>query len=87
MDQFPKIVHFLAKPNIKAQELAKLFVKEIHWLQDLPENIASVHNSRFTRQFEHSILRILVIKEKLSTVFHLKIDGPIKSQTDLRIVS
>jgi hypothetical protein len=62
-------------PNMKASELAKLFVKEIYQLHGLPEVTISNHISRFTGEFCYSILRILVIKEKLSMVFHLEIDG------------
>lgn len=65
----------LTIPDRKASELAKLFIKEIYWVDGLPKNIVSNYDNRLTGEFWHSILRILAIKKKLSTVFHLKTDG------------
>lgn len=68
------MVHFLAIPDMKAPELARLFIKEIYWLRGLPQDIVSDCDSRFAGEFWHLILWILAIKEKLSMAFHPETD-------------
>jgi hypothetical protein len=75
VDPFTKIAHFLAIPDMKAPELARLFVKQIYRLYGLPEDIVSNRNSRFMGQFWCSILRILAIKKKLLMAFYPEMDG------------
>lgn len=55
-------------------ETRKQFVKQIYYLYCLLKDIISIMDSRFIGRFLFLIISILAIKEKLFTIFYLKID-------------
>ena len=76
VDRFTKMAHFIPlKTDANAEELARVFVREIWRLHGLPENIVSDRDAKFTSAFWSSLMKLLDIKQRLSTSFHPETDG------------
>lgn len=79
VDRFTKMAHFipLAKDNKQAEDLAKIFAREIWRYHGIPSDIVSDRDSRFTSNFWRQFLEILSItmKPRMSTAFHPRTDG------------
>jgi len=61
-----------------AEGLARLFRDNIWKLHGLPESIVLDREPQFATELTKELNKMLEIKTKLSTVFHLQIDGQIK---------
>jgi hypothetical protein len=64
------------KPIVNALELAYDFLK--NGLHGLPKSIVSDCNTKFTSKFWKELHRLLGVKLKLTTTFHLEGDGQAK---------
>ncbi len=81
VDQLTKMVHYKpVKVTIDAPALAKVIIKAVVWHHGLLDSIVSDRGSVFTSKFWSSLCYFLGIKRKLSTTFHLQIDGQTKRQ-------
>ena len=75
VDRFTKIAHFIPlSTRVSAQELARIFLREIWKLHGLPADIVSDRDAKFTSKFWSALMDLLDIKQKLSTAFHLETD-------------
>jgi transposase InsO family protein len=76
VDRFSKMAHFipLTEPAT-AENLAKIFVREIWRLHGLPSDIVSDRDSRFTSNFWQGVLTRLGIRPRMSTSFRPQTDG------------
>jgi len=61
-----------------AEGLARLFRDNIWKLHGLPESIVLDREPQFATELTKELNKMLEIKTKLSTAFHLQIDGQIK---------
>ena len=77
VDQFSKMVHFIALEDDKktAEDLARIFAREIWRLQGLPRDIVSDRNSSFTSNSWKDFLAIIGICPRMSMAFHPQTDG------------
>lgn len=76
VDRLTKMAHFIpCKDNIKAQDLAHLFLTNVFRLHGLPDDIVSDRGAIFTSRFWRSLLDLLEIKPNMSTAFHPQTDG------------
>jgi hypothetical protein len=76
VDRYSKMAHFIPlKTPTGAEELAKIFVKEIFRVHGLPSDIVSDRDTRFTSQLWVSLCKLIGIKLKMSTAFHPQTDG------------
>ena len=65
VDRFTKMAHFIPlKTDANAEELARVFVREIWRLHGLPENIVSDRDAKFTSAFWSSLMKLPDIKTK-----------------------
>jgi len=75
-DQLSKMTHFVATTEgTLAEGLARLFQDNVWKLHGLPESVVSDRRPQFVAELTRELNRILGIKMKLSTVFHLQTDG------------
>src|SRR5215212_10057965 len=75
VDRFTKIAHFILLPTrVSAQELARVFLREIWKLHGLLTDIVSNRDTKFTFKFWSTLMIFLNIKQKLSTAFHSETD-------------
>ena len=75
VDRFSKMAHFIPlKKQASAEELSRIFVREIWRLHGLPTNIVSDRNSRFTSTFWQGVVTKLDIRSRMSTAIHPQTD-------------
>jgi len=75
-DQLTKIAHFvLTTEKTLAKRLAKLFRDHIWKLHGLPESIISNRGAQFAANLMKGLNQILVIKMRLSMIFHPQTNG------------
>ena len=75
-DRFSKMSHFVAMTRKTTTEgLAKLFRDNVWKLHGLPESMISDRGLQFAAGLTKKLNKMLGIETKLSTVYHLKIDG------------
>ena len=75
-DQLSKMTHFVAMTEgTSAKGLARLLQDNVQKLHGLPESIISDRGPQFAAELMKELNRILGIKTKLSTMFHLQTDG------------
>ena len=75
VDQFTKMAHFVpTTEKTMAEGLARLFRDNVWRLHELPESIISDKGSQFTAGLMRELNKMLGIKTKLSTAFHLQTD-------------
>jgi len=78
-NQLSKITHFVATTEGTLVEgLARLFRDNIWKLHRLPESIVSDREPQFTAELTKELNKMLGINMRLSTAFHLQIDGQIE---------
>jgi len=58
-----------------AEGLARLFRDNVWRLYELPESVVLDRGPQFTAELTEKLNRMLGIKTKLSTTFHLQTDG------------
>ena len=77
VDRFSKMAHFIPlSPGGKtAEDLARIFAREIWRLHGLPRDIVSDRDSRFTADIGRVFLTTLGIHPEMSTAFHLQTNG------------
>jgi len=77
IDRFTKVAHFLPlrKGGKTAADLAVIFAREIWKYHSLPTDIVSDRDSRFTSETWKEFLRLLGIRPRMSTAFHLQTDS------------
>ena len=77
VDRFTKMAHFIALRDDakKAEDLARIFVKNIWRLHGLPISIVSDRDARFTALFWSTMCDLLGIKQKMSSAFQAETDG------------
>ena len=83
IDRFTKMAHFLPlrKEGKTAAELAVIFAREIWKYHGLPTDIVSDRDSRFMSETWKEFLRLLEIRPRMSTAFHLQTDGQMERLT------
>ena len=75
IDHFTKMAHFIPLlTRVSAQELARIFLREIWKLYGLLTDIVFDRDTKFTLKFWSALINLLDIKQKLSTAFHLETD-------------
>ena len=77
VDRFSKMAHFipLSPGGKKAEDLARIFAREIWRLHGLPRDIVSDRDSRFTSDTWRVFLAALGVRPRMSTAFHPQTDG------------
>ena len=71
-NRLSKITHFVATmEETSAEGLVRLFRNNVWKLHGLPESVVSDRGPQFAAELMKELNRILGIKTKLSTVFHL----------------
>jgi len=76
VDRLTKMVHFIpTMEKTSAEGLARLFRDNVWKLHGLPESIISDRGPQFTAGLMRELNKILRIKSKLSTAFHLQTNG------------
>lgn len=76
VDRFTKMAHFIPLPTkVSADDLSKVFLRDIWRQHGLPSSIVSDRDSRFTSRFWKALMALLEIKTKMSTAFHPQTDG------------
>ena len=71
-NRLSKITHFVATmEETSAEGLVRLFRNNVWKLHRLPESVVSDRGPQFAAELMKELNRILGIKTKLSTVFHL----------------
>ena len=74
--RFSKMCHCLPiKESITAEDLAKLFLKEIFRIHGLPDDIVTDRGSIFVSKFWNELLKTLRIRGNKSTAYHPQSDG------------
>jgi len=75
-DRLSKITHFVAATEgTSVERLARLFQDNVWKLYGLPESVVLDRGSQFAVELTRELNRMLGIKTRLSTAFHLQIDG------------
>ena len=70
-DRLSKMIYFIAT----TEGLARLFRDNVWRLHELPESVILDRGPQFAAELIKKLNRILGIKTKLSTTFHLQTDG------------
>jgi hypothetical protein len=79
VDELTKSPHFiLVRETYDVTDVAHIFVSEVICLCEIPKNIISERDSRFTSRFWTSLQSALGTQLNLSTTYHLEIDGKTK---------
>ena len=75
-DRLSKMIYFIATTEeTLAEGLARLFKDNVWRLHELPESVVLDRGPQFAAELIKKLNRILGIKTKLSTTFHLQTDG------------
>jgi len=75
-DRLSKMTHFVATTEgTSAEGLARLLRDNVWKLHGLPESVVSDRGPQFMAELTKELNRMLGIKTKLSTAFHLQTDG------------
>ena len=76
VDRLTKMTHFFpCSTNVKAIQLANMFLNNIFRLHGIPEDIVSDRDPRFVSGFWKELCRLLGTKQSLSTAYHPQSDG------------
>ena len=85
VDRLTKMAHFIpTTTKVTIKETAELFLRYIFQYHDLPDNIVSDHDPKFTSHFWKNLQKILGIKLLISTVEYSQTDG--QSEATIKIV-
>jgi len=75
-NRLSKMTYFMAiTEGTSAKGLARLFRDNIWKLYGLPESMVSDRGSQFAAELTKELNRMLGIETRLSTAFHLQMDG------------
>jgi transposase InsO family protein len=76
IDRLTKMKHFIyCKKTCNSKEIARLYVKYIWKLHNLPRTIVSDRGPQFVSEFWKHLTKRLKITILLSTAYHSKTDG------------
>lgn len=76
VDRLTKSAHFLSvKTSYNAEQLARVYIREIVRLHGVPISIVSDRGAQFTSRFWRSIQEQMGTRLELSTAFHPQTDG------------
>jgi len=75
IDRFTKMAHFVPLQEKTAQDLARIFSREVWRFHGTPTDMVSDRDSRFTSETGQEFLRILGTRPRMSTTFHPQTDG------------
>jgi hypothetical protein len=79
VDELTKSAHFiLVRDTYDVTDVAHVFLSEVIHLREIPKNIISDRDSRFTSRFWTSLQSVLGTWLNLSTTYHLETDGKTK---------
>jgi hypothetical protein len=79
VDKLSKSSHFVSiKSTFKAIDIANIFMKEIFRLHDMPRDIISDRDTKFTSSFWKSLMIGFETKLLFSTTYHPQTDGQIE---------
>lgn len=79
VNRMTKSTHFLpVKISFLAEDCAKLYIKEMVKLHELPFSIISYRGTQLTSNFSESIPGGIGTNVKLSTAFHPQTDGKVE---------
>jgi len=79
VDRFSKMAHLIpCKKTITGGETTKLFMDNVYRYYGLLEDIIFDRGPQFISKFWQFLFKILQVKIKLSSTFHLQTDGQIK---------
>jgi hypothetical protein len=79
VNKLTKFAHFFAIPTYyKANQVAKLFFREIFRLHGLPKKIVSDRDGCFINAFWQELFRLVGTELAMSTNYHPQIDGQIE---------
>ena len=75
VDQFTKMAHFITlEHNATAKDVADVFLHEVWKLHELPTEIISDMDAKFSGEFWESLCKSLNIKRRMSTAYHPQTD-------------
>jgi len=75
VDRFTKMAHFICLSiNATAKDVANVFLREVWKLHGLLTEIISDMDAKFLQEFWESLCKLLGIKRKMSTAYHLQTD-------------
>jgi hypothetical protein len=75
-DRFTKFGRFIPyRETWTAEQLARVFVKEVVANHGIPQQLISDRDKLFTSNFWTALMQILGVKHKLSTAYHPQTDG------------
>ena len=76
VDRLTKMTHFFpCTTNVKADQLASLFLNNIFRLHGIPQDIVSDRDPKFVSAFWREFCRLLGTHQSLSTAYHPQSDG------------
>ena len=76
VDRLSKMMHAIPnKTTDNAEDCAKLFVDKIYCSHGLPLEIISDRDTKFTSDFWKELMRLLNVKQGMSTSYHPRTDG------------
>ncbi|KAA0040658.1 hypothetical protein IC582_025605 [Cucumis melo] len=76
VDRFSKYATFIpCSPDVKVDEAARLFFKNVVKLWGIPKSIISDRDPRFTGKFWRELFKLMGIELNFSTSFHPQSDG------------
>jgi hypothetical protein len=76
VEKLIKATHFVPiKSTCKAIDIASIFMKDIFWLHDMPEEIISEKDTKFTSSFWKSLMVGFETKLLFITTYHPQIYG------------
>jgi RNase H-like domain found in reverse transcriptase/Reverse transcriptase (RNA-dependent DNA polymerase)/Integrase zinc binding domain/Chromo (CHRromatin Organisation MOdifier) domain len=81
MDRFTKMAHYIpTRKDIKAYDLARIFMREIVRLHGVPKDVVSDRGPLMVSAYWRSFLHYLSTHAKFSTAFHPQTDGQTERQ-------
>lgn len=76
VDRFTKLAHFIPyRTNMRASDVAKLFLQHIIRLHGVPASIVSDRDTKFLSEFWKDLMAALGTQLNFSTAFHPQTDG------------
>jgi len=76
VDRFIKMAHFIGlHENATAKDVADTFLWQVCKLHGLPTEIISDMDAKFSGEFWESLCKMLGVKRRMSTAYHLQTDG------------
>jgi len=76
--RFMKMAHFNSIKNMKAKDLALIFVKEVWRLHELLTRVISDRDTVFMSSFWSEVMNLLEVELDKSSAYHSQTDGQTK---------